>query len=335
MNTRLNKTDYSVLVIVYFIFILLNCISYYKVGNELIEYLVDIPSAIITSFCIILLFMYWVIPNFLIKRTDYFSLTFFGLIILSFFGSLDYTLEFWSGSNDWNKFPKWYDLILNGIFDSTYDTGFVFGLILAKKFYESQIKISNIQKEQKENELKFLRSQLNPHFLFNNLNTLDALIDDKPNKAKEYINRLSLVYRYLIKTKDAEVMELKEEINFAENYIFLIKTRFENDYEFEIIKNISLSDKFVPTGAIQILVENVVKHNKSQNNKQIMTTICINDGWLIVTNTKSKIKSSDESFGTGLDNLKTRYSLLSDDKVKIIDMGERFEVFIPIIKLSS
>ena len=112
--------------------------------------------------------------------------------------------------------------------------GMPFGLVLAKKFYEGQNKILVIEKQQKENELKLLRSQIDPHFLFNNLNTLDSLIDSDAEKAKEYINRLSLIYRYLIKTKDAEVMELSEEIELAENYIFLIKTRFENDYDFKI-----------------------------------------------------------------------------------------------------
>jgi two-component system LytT family sensor kinase len=145
------------------------------------------------------------------------------------------------------------------------------------------------EKQRKENNLKLLRSQIDPHFLFNNLNTLDFLIDSNPEKAKEYISRLPLIYRYLIKTKDAEVMELANEIELAKNYIFLIQTRFGNDYEFNIEKNISLADKFIPTGALQNLLENVVKHNKYDGTKSIKTTIQINEGWLIITNTKSKI----------------------------------------------
>ena len=130
-------------------------------------------------------------------------------------------------------------------------------------------------------------------------------------------------------------MELSKEINFTENYIFLIKTRFESDYEFIIEKNTSISDKFIPTGAIQTLLENVVKHNKIEKNNPIKTKIQINDGWLIVTNSKSKIASKEESFGTGLENLKARYKLLSDEKIQIHDMDQKFEVFIPIINLSE
>jgi LytS/YehU family sensor histidine kinase len=130
-------------------------------------------------------------------------------------------------------------------------------------------------------------------------------------------------------------MELSKEINFAENYIFLIQTRFGNDYEFSIEKSCSLMNKFLPTGAIQSLLENVVKHNKSNGKSPIKTTIAINEGWLIVTNSKSEIKSTQESFGTGLENLTARYKLLSDEKIQVHNMDTKFEIFIPIIKLTS
>jgi two-component system LytT family sensor kinase len=145
------------------------------------------------------------------------------------------------------------------------------------------------EKQRKENNLKLLRSQIDSHLLFNNLNTLDSLVDSSPGKPKGRISRLSLIYRCLIKTKDAEVMELANEIELAKNYIFLIQTRFGNDYEFNIEKSISLADKFTPTSALQSLVENVVKHNKSDSTKSIKTTFQINESWLIITNTKSKI----------------------------------------------
>ena len=206
---------------------------------------------------------------------------------------------------------------MNGIYTSSNDSGFLLGILFTKKFYENQTELSRIQKQQKENELKLLRSQIDPHFLFNNLNTLDSLIDSNPEKAKEYINRLSLIYLYLIKTKDAEVMELSSEIKYAKNYIFLIKTRFGNDYEFAIKENTSLDAKFIPTSALQALLENVVKHNQSSGKKNITTLITIDDGWLSITNSKSELGSKEDSFGTGLENLKARYQFLSDEKVQI------------------
>jgi sensor histidine kinase YesM len=335
MNTRLNKSDYILIVIIYAITILFNSFDYYKEGNLLKEYFIDFSASIIMSLSVVLLFMYWLIPTLLVKQKKYFSFIFFGLLILFLAGFIDYTAGFWSGENDWAKFPKGVHFFLSCIFRIVDETGLVLGTLLTKKFYESQTQFLKIEKQQKENELKLLRSQIDPHFLFNNLNTLDSLIDSNPEKAKEYINRLSLIYRYLIQTKDAEVMELSKEIELGENYMFLIKTRFDKDYEFTIEENISLNDKFIPTGAIQALLENVVKHNKSDGNTPIKTTIVVNNSWLIITNSKSGLKTNSTSFGTGLENLKARYQLLSDKKIQINSTNTQFEVFIPIITLSE
>lgn len=335
MNTKLNKSDYIILGIFYLISATLNFFDYQDQNAKLIEYLVDIPMYIITSYLGVLAFMYFIIPKFLLENKKYIYFAFFGLLTVLLIGITERVTGFATGDNDWSKFPTAYNLILYSIFNGSDSIGLPLGVLLTKKFYESQTQISKIKEQQKENELKLLRSQIDPHFLFNNLNTLDSLIDNNPEKAKEYINRLSLIYRYLIQTKDAEVMELANEIEFAKNYIFLIKTRFENDYEFKIEENISLDNKFIPTGALQALLENVVKHNKSQDKNTIKTSIHINDGWLIISNSKSKVKSKQESFGTGLNNLKARYQLLSDEKVQINSTDTKFEVFIPIINLSK
>ena len=334
MNNKLNKTDYIVLVIFYSLSILLDIIDYRSKNLMLIEYWVNIPARVITSLIVIIIFMSFLIPKFLLQK-KYLKFIVFSLLILSFWGITADTLGFLSGGNSLDKLPKWYLIIINGIYTSSNQSGFILGILFTKKFYENQTELSKIQEQQKENELKLLRSQIDPHFLFNNLNTLDSLIDSNPEKAKEYINRLSLIYRYLIKTKDAEVMELSSEIEYAKNYIFLIKTRFGHDYEFTIKENTSLDAKFIPTSALQALLENVVKHNQSSGKKCITTLITINDGWLIITNSKSELGSKEESFGTGLENLKARYKLLSDEKIQVHDMEKKFEVFIPIIRLTK
>ncbi|WP_299256042.1 sensor histidine kinase [uncultured Aquimarina sp.] len=335
MNTKLNKSDYIIISIVYAVTVIFNCIDYYRSDNFLIEYLIDIPLAVILSFLIILIFMYWLIPSYIVKEKKYGQFVFYGLVVMCFFGAIDFLAGYWTGNGDWSKFPKWYDFLLQSFFGLSDDAGFVFGILLAKKFYEGQAQFFNVQKQQKENELKLLRSQIDPHFLFNNLNTLDALIDRDTTKAKEYINRLSLIYRYLIRTKDAEVMELSEEIAFAENYIFLMETRFGEDYNFQVKKETLLKNKFIPTGSIQALLENVVKHNKAEQAKNISVVVAIEENWLTVINTKTKIQSREESFGTGLKNLKARYKLLSDQEVHVINTDLKFKVSIPIVKLSN
>ncbi|WP_405562973.1 sensor histidine kinase [Polaribacter sp. Asnod6-C07] len=335
MNTKLNKSDWTILSIIFILNTLFGCIDYYKEGNKLIEYLVDFPSSILFTIVIILVFIQRIVPAFLVHKKAYFLFAISSLVLLTFFGTIDNIFGRLSAGSNLNSITNIFTFIQKGLYNATDMVGLPLGILLIKKFYEGQQQLVETQKIQKENELKLLRSQIDPHFLFNNLNTLDSLIDTNPIKAKEYINRLSLIYRYLIKTKDAEVMELANEIEFAKNYIFLIKTRFADDYEFTIEENIALVDKFIPTGSILTLLENVVKHNKTDGTNAIKTTLTINEGWLIITNSKSKTKSTNESFGTGLDNLKARYKLLSDEKIQIHNMDTKFEIFIPIIELSS
>ena len=332
MNTKLNKSDLFVLGIYFAVSYTIQGVDYYERKALLREYLLDFPSECIAICATIFLFVFWLIPKF-VKEKKYVLFALLGLLILILCTAFEYTVGYWTGNNDWNKYPKGFNFIINMINRGAQQTAFPFALLLTKKFYEGQNQYLKIEKQQKENELKLLRSQIDPHFLFNNLNTLDSLIDSDTEKAKEYINRLSLIYRYLIQTKDAEVMELSEEIELAENYIFLIKTRFENDYDFQIDIKTNIKDKFVPTGAIQALLENVVKHNKPQNGNAIKTEIIVEDDVLKVINTKSNINPKNESFGTGLENLKTRYQLLSDKEVIIINTDKEYNISIPIIKL--
>ena len=335
MNTKLNKSDFYLLVTYFVVNLSFSANDYYTRGALVREYYVDFTVEVIAVCTMISLFLFWLIPKYILNSRKYVHFAVFALFWLLILGAIEYIIGYWSGANDWSKFPSMKVLFLKSIGNMSQNVGLPLGLLLVKKYHESQTQILDIQKQQKENELKLLRSQIDPHFLFNNLNTLDALIDSNPQKAKEYINRLSLIYRYLIKTKDAEVMELSEEIQLAENYIFLIKTRFGNDYDFTIEKNTTIINKFVPTGTIQTLLENVVKHNKPQNNIPIKTVITIGNNILKITNLKSGIKSKDESFGTGLKNLKTRYKLISDKKITILNTEKEFTIYIPIINLSE
>ncbi|WP_430412780.1 sensor histidine kinase [Kordia sp.] len=335
MDTKLNKSDFMLFVIYYGVSVLMTIYEYSKTGHNLIEYLLDIPAFIILDVGMVLIFMYWLLPDYIINQKKYLHFTFWAVSLMIIAGFLEDAVGHFSGDNDWSQFKYDIQQMINYISGTAQSIGLPFGLLLAKKYYENQILFGSIKEKQKENELKLLRSQISPHFLFNNLNTLDALIDSNTEKAKEYINRLSLIYRYLIQTKDAEVMELTAEMNFAENYMFLLKTRFGDDYEFEISKNSSLENKFVPTGAIQTLLENIAKHNRAQHGKAIKASIHIDGDWLTVSNTKSNMKPTQESLGTGLKNLEYRYRLLSDRKPIISDTLDGFTVKIPIIKLSN
>ncbi len=190
------------------------------------------------------------------------------------------------------------------------------------------------KKKKKESELRFLKSQVDPHFLFNNLNTVDSLIDTNPEGAKVYINRLSNLYRYLTRTKDDEVVPLEEELEFVNNYIYLMEQRYGAAYTFEIQNSIDISDLLIPPGALQTLLENVIKHNNGSEGKPVRTEILIKEENISVRNNLSLKKTIKDSYGVGLTNLKARYKLLSDKAVSINE-DSHFEVMLPNLKSLS
>ena len=336
MDTKFNKSDYIFLAIIIGVSAMFSIVNYYIDDEDLIAFVVEIPASIISAIAIIYCFMYWLIPKYLIKKKNHVIFVVLGILILCVFGVMEHFVSYLSQGNELSKYPILKPkLYFVGVLWAAESASLTFALLLAKKFYEGQNQLVEIQKQQKENELKLLRSQLDPHFLFNNLNTLDALIDNDTTKAREYINRLSLIYRYLIQTKDAEVMELSQEMSLAENYIFLIKTRFGDDYDFQFNKRTDFLDKFLPTGALQAVLENVVKHNKAIAKNKVHTIIDIDDNWLSLTNEKSKSEVSPDSFGTGLKNLRSRYQLLSDEAIKVTESETEFKISLPIIKLST
>lgn len=334
MNIKLDKSDGILLAIYFSISLIMDIFGYYQDDNMLIEYIVDLPMRVIIALILIYIFGFILIPKYIVQNRNYYLFLTFGLTALIVFGGILFSLGYWTAAKDLSEFPGLIEFVFRAIDTGSDTLAFPLGIFLTKKFYEGQTQLLQIERQQKENELKLLRSQMNPHFLFNNLNTLDALIDHNTQKAKGYLSRLALIYRYLIKTKDAEVMELADEIELAENYIYLINARFGYDYEFTIDKTIDIDNCFIPTGTIQALLENVVKHNKSQHTP-IKTSIVIAKNWLVITNQKSKLNSNEESFGTGLENLRARYSLLSDQQIQIQNTETTFEVRVPILTLSQ
>lgn len=335
MNTlKLNKSDYKIVIGYLLMASIWLIIKFYFEEYTLIEYLIDIPV-----FCIQTIALLYVskklISEFLIQKKNYFVLFFMALFSFWFFGFIAYLSGELtnSGSIKWNELPSFTELIFLNVNSSAANLAIPLALISAKKYYEYQLQSAEILNTQKELELKVLRSQFNPHFLYNSLNTIDALVEySSKEKIKEYITNLAGLYRYLIATKDEDIVSLEVEIALVKNYSYLIETRFEEDYRFIIKNNVYAKDKYLPNGALLTTLENVVKHNKPTINKSIIATIHVNKNEVIITNTISKNDSS-ESLGTGLINLKKRYQLLSDKTVDIRETKQEFIVILPLLKI--
>lgn len=206
--------------------------------------------------------------------------------------------------------------------------------LIGKQYYESKNQVMQLQKEMKESELQLLRAQIDPHFLFNNLNILDILINLDPKKASRYTKRLSSLYRYMIRHKDQDVVSLKEEWQFSEDYIYLLEQRFDELFLFENeLTGKDLDSYFIPPASMQTLLENIVKHNFALPEEPIHAIIYLENDFLCVKNDRKLKENVKDSTGTGLTNLKKRILLLTDQTVEIEQTEDTFTVKVPLVKL--
>ena len=175
-----------------------------------------------------------------------------------------------------------------------------------------------------------LKNQVNPHFLFNSLNALTNLVYQDQDKAARFIKQLSEVYRYVLDSRDKEVVPISEELKFLESYLFLQQIRFGDKLIVQI--DIPKTEGRVAPLALQMLVENAIKHNVISEEDPLTIEIFRLEENLIVQNTlKRKQILSEDSSGLGLENIKKRYEFLSDKSVIVEETGSKFKVTLPIL----
>lgn len=187
-----------------------------------------------------------------------------------------------------------------------------------------------LQKENFQAKFEALKNQIDPHFLFNSLSVLTALVYKNQDLAAEYINQLSKIYRYILEKKDDVLVPLQDELNHLNSYFFLIKIRFEN----YIVLKIELSEEtcectFIPPNTLQMLIENAIKHNKSSCEEPLEISISEQENVLIVKNTLKRRRLIEESLKTGLENIMNRYALLNKGYVEVTDKDGEFIVVLP------
>lgn len=198
---------------------------------------------------------------------------------------------------------------------------------------ELKNKIDNLSNSvfKKESEYLQLKQQVNPHFLFNNLNTLISFIEINPKKAIEFGHHLSNTYRHYLKYQEEDFVLLSDEINFIKEYLEIYKAKFENGFSFKI--DIGTSNKqYILSLTLQEIVDNIFKHNALDEQNPIEIAIFILDDTLCISNSTT-VKSSMTTTKLGLENIKSRYQLLTDKMVRITESSTHFEVVIPILNL--
>lgn len=190
----------------------------------------------------------------------------------------------------------------------------------------------NLKRENLNAQLDALRTQVNPHFLFNNLNTLVSLIPENPKHAADFVQQMSKLYRHILEVKDEKSILLKQELDVLKAYAFLLQTRFGNNLKVTIdVPEEKMNKRIVPL-SLQLLMENAIKHNIFSSDKPLQIHVFSDNGSLVVDNNLQVKKQISESTGIGLDNIRNRYKLLGDKQVKVTETDTNFTVSIPLIE---
>lgn len=192
------------------------------------------------------------------------------------------------------------------------------------KYLEEQKLISDI------NFLK-LKSQLSPHFLFNNINVLTSLIEENPQKAVIFSNKLSSIYRHFLENEKQDIIKLEDEISFAKDYLDLFKTRYEGgiNYKFNILKEDNY--KFIVATTLQQVLENVVKHNEISIEKEVIISVFSKDNYLNIENNKNVLIAKPISQKRGIDSIIKRYKFYTEDEVIIEETEEKYLIKVPLL----
>ncbi|WP_460981571.1 sensor histidine kinase [Spirosoma fluminis] len=183
-----------------------------------------------------------------------------------------------------------------------------------------------------QSQLEGLKQQVNPHFLFNSLNSLSSLIDDDPERAELFIEELSSVYRYLLQTNANELTTLSSELRFIQSYYHLQRTRYGNGLTLQIDVDDTYLKTLLPPLTLQLLVENAIKHNIVAADQPLHITIRTDDGGqLQVINNLQLRQTRVLSNGVGLINIYTKYQLLGQGELEVGVVDDTFRVRIPLL----
>lgn len=203
---------------------------------------------------------------------------------------------------------------------------------LMRKQQQTQLENQQLRLANILGQYETLKSQLNPHMLFNSLNTLRFLIREAPGKARDYTQELSNVLRYMLQDHASQSVTFSEELEFVEGYMFLLKMRYEDNLTFTLATDKKFNSYRLPPMSLQVLVENAVKHNEISNRHPLTITLrTTEEGTLYVCNPLQPKRTQSTGTGIGLDNLIKRYRLLFNKEIEVYNKEGVFCVCIPLI----
>jgi sensor histidine kinase YesM len=205
------------------------------------------------------------------------------------------------------------------------------GAFFFQRWQATQLETEQLKQANLENQIQILTQQLDPHFLFNNFNTLSSLIEENPKSANQFLSKMSDVYRYVLSNRDQKVITLKEELEMIEAYTHLLKERFGEHLQVAIDIASPQQRLSLPVLALQNLVENAVKHNIINGQHPLLIAIRANKDLLIVENTFQPKLHVENSNKVGLKNIQDRYKLMSKKSIEVENTGRLFRVTLPLL----
>mgnify|MGYP001803188315 CR=1 FL=1 len=215
-------------------------------------------------------------------------------------------------------------------------TAFYFGFYFLRSWQSSEVRNQTLEKENLKTQLDSLKNHLDPHFLFNNLNILSALIEkDNKEAPRKFLEKFAEVYRFLLQNKNSELVDLGQELKFLDSYYYLIQSRYEDMVAFDNQLDAQSSYYFIPPFTLQMLFENAVKHNTITAKRNLRFELVREDSNLVVRNNINPKLTPVESHKSGLDNIKQRFKYFTDQEVQVSDDGNFFTVRLPLIEVEE
>ena len=212
---------------------------------------------------------------------------------------------------------------------------FVYGGFFLAHYYfhknqEDKEKISELEKAQIESQLSKLKAQLDPHFLFNNLNVLDQLIEEDKEKASGFLHDFSEIYRYVLKASERKLVSLEEEFHFAQHYFRLMQQKYGDAYRLQVSGQFP-TNAFLPPLSLQLLLENAIEHNIGTEKFPVEIELVFEEKSLQLSNTRKPKKLPKLDGGRGLENLKAQYQLFGEANPSIEKTEEKFTIRLPYL----
>jgi LytS/YehU family sensor histidine kinase len=205
-------------------------------------------------------------------------------------------------------------------------------LFYIDQYKNKQLEAEELKRISSQAQLEAIKNQINPHFLFNNLNVLSALVMQESPDANKFIEEFSKVYRHVLDTRQQELISVQSELQYINPYIYLLQKRFPESISVDInIPDEYFSYKIIPV-ALQMLVENAIKHNIASRQKPLHIYLSVKQNMLVVTNNLQARPAEDFSTHIGLENISKRYELVTRKMIEIEKTSDRFIVSLPLIQ---